>query len=61
MKQSGLPADMVREEDIEQIITSMVLDLRLETVMDRSQASAKNGESTFYKAANMVYAGAAQA
>jgi len=53
MKQSGLPADLVREEDIEQIITSMVLDMRLETV-----ASRAGSEDALYKAANMSYAGA---
>ena len=37
----------------------MVLDMRLETVIDRAQAGDKSGETTFYKAANMGYAGAA--
>ena len=36
LKQSGLPRDMLREEDIEQIITSMVLDMRLELTTDPS-------------------------
>ena len=60
MKQSGLPADMVREDDIEQIITSMALDLKLETMFDQSLDSVVGaGESmTLYKAANWAYAGA---
>ena len=59
MKQSGLPADMVREDDIEQIITSMVLDLKLETMLDQSLDSVVAGESTtLYKAANWAYSGA---
>ena len=33
IKQMGvLPPDMVRDEDIEQVLTSMVLDLKLETL-----------------------------
>lgn len=48
MKQSGLPADMVREEDIDQIITSMVLNMQLETV------GASSAEP-IYKAANWGY------
>lgn len=47
---------MVREDDIEQIITSMLLDLKLETVVDRSDTSDQEG--TIYKAGNWSYGGA---
>lgn len=45
---------MVKDEDIEQILTSMQLDMKLEVV----SSSANTVSDNVYKAANWEYAGA---
>ena len=46
-----LPLDMVRDEDIEQVLTSMVLDYKLETVLGTTS-------EVLYKASNYEYGAA---
>ena len=56
IKQMGvLPPDMVRDEDIEQVLTSMLLDFKLETVSSTSSELLYKAGNWDYGAANVAY------